>query len=180
MSYRRGGAPTATGTIGATDPLGWGFPLSADPAADVGAATPNAWGWFLRTLGAGTITKMAVKVGTSSGNIDLGVLAPSGSGRSAVPGTLRGSSGMVACPAAGYAEVNLTGSVAVAAGDFLAVASSDATATISTSLNAYGGNGSPAFNLALGRYFVRTSNVALASNPTVVPTSGRVFILIGV
>jgi hypothetical protein len=74
--------------------------------------------WYPRVIGGGTITKIGLHVAIQSGNICVGVFSPSGSGRSAVPGARKGTSGSVACPAVGYQEVSLGGSVVVAPGDF--------------------------------------------------------------
>lgn len=101
------------------DPLGFGIPWSFDPAqthADLTVGAANR-GWWYRVRGGATITKIGIHVQTSSGNICVAVYANTGSGRAATPGARLATSGSVACPAAGYAEVALGASVDVANGN---------------------------------------------------------------
>jgi len=108
-----------------------GFPISGNPmfvgAAQALSATNAAF--FGRVTGAGTITKLAVHVGTSSGNISMAVYANSGVGLAAIPGARQDTTGAVACPATGYQEVALGGSVDVVAGMWFALSADNTTAT---------------------------------------------------
>jgi hypothetical protein len=118
-----------TGGDLATD-LGYGFASNY-----VGIPVSSATTWassnqaaYYRVYGAGTFTKIAVHVTTSSGNVSFAVYSRSGSGRSAVPGTRLVTTGAIACPAIGYQEVSLGGSVTVAPGDFIAMSCDNTTA----------------------------------------------------
>jgi hypothetical protein len=93
---------------------------------------------YLRYRGAnGPITKIALAVGVSSGNCAVAAYRNTGSGRSARPGARLGTSGSVACPAAGYQEVALTAAADIRDGDWLSLAADNATATFALA----GGNG---------------------------------------
>lgn len=83
-------------------------------------------GEYVRIEGSGTITKIGIHVSTQAGNICVAVFANSGAGRAAVPGARKGTSGSVACPAVGYQEVALTGSVDVEDGDWFYFGSDNA------------------------------------------------------
>jgi hypothetical protein len=101
------------------DPLGLGIPCSTDPRTatqDMTIGSANR-GFFYRVQGGGTISKIALQVQASSGNICVGVYANTGAGRAAAPGARLASSGIVACPATGYAEVALGASVDVKHGE---------------------------------------------------------------
>lgn len=76
---------------------------------------------FFRVFGSGVITKIGIYVGTENGNLAVAVYNNSGVGRSATPSTRKGTSGSVACPSAGYAEVALTASTTVSDGDWFCV-----------------------------------------------------------
>jgi hypothetical protein len=127
-AYHGGGASAAQ-----ADPLGFGFPFTFDPRL-AGASSPisgaNRCVWW-RVTGAGTITKIGLAVAAQSGNICVAVHSNSGVGRAAVPGTRRATSGSVACPAVGYAEIALGASVAVVQGDWFGLAVDNNTATFS-------------------------------------------------
>lgn len=107
------------------------FPATADPRA---ATTTGGVGvanrcFYTRVRGAGTISKVGLHVATSSGNISVAAYRNTGSGRSAAPGRQLSTSGAVACPASGYAEVALGASVTLDEGDWLAVSADNTTAT---------------------------------------------------
>lgn len=76
------------------------------------------------------VSKIGLLVVTAAGNIDVGVYANTGTGRNARPGSRLASSGSVACPVAGYAEVPLSASVLVAPGDWIGLAGDTATTSI--------------------------------------------------
>jgi HAMP domain-containing protein len=88
---------------------------------------------YVRMTGARTTTSaLEIYVGTSSGNVSVGLFTDNGShGTSAQPtGARKATSGAVACPTgASFASVALTGSVAVVDGDFAAISCDNTTAT---------------------------------------------------
>lgn len=85
---------------------------------------------YMRARGmALTISKLAVNIGTSSGNICLAVYSNTGTGTAARPAALKATTGSVVCPAAGEAVVALTAPVLVQPGDWFALAADNATAT---------------------------------------------------
>lgn len=59
-------------------------------------------------LGAGLISKVAVHVSVSSGNIDIGVYSGTGVGNARQPNAKLVSTGSTACPVPGYAVLNLS------------------------------------------------------------------------
>ncbi|MGN8132468.1 hypothetical protein [Paenarthrobacter sp. 22069] len=97
-----------------------------------GVGTANH-AYYHRITGGGTITKIGLYVATSSGNICVSVYGNTGTGRASMPGARVASSGSVACPAVGYAEISLGASVNVSRGDFwFAVSIDNSTATLGT------------------------------------------------
>lgn len=125
---RRGQAGAQSGTSG------WGIPRTfATPQATSstrGVASNNN-GWYYRVLDAGTISKIAIDPTTSSGNISIAVYRSSGSGDAAVPtGGRLATTGAIACPSTGYAEVSLGASVAVNEGDWFALSADNTTVAI--------------------------------------------------
>lgn len=75
-------------------------------------------------------TKVGFVVGTPSGNVSVGVYRNSGVGTAAVPsGAPVASTGSVACPGGGYAELTLNTAVDVIPGDWLALSVDNATAS---------------------------------------------------
>lgn len=124
---------SGSGAASTADPLGWGICTNVGPVvAGLAARTLVAnQANFYRLVGGGVaITKGAVHVGTSSGNIGIAYYSNTGSGLSAAPGTLLASSGSVACPAAGYAPIALGATITPNAGDWVCVWSDNATATL--------------------------------------------------
>lgn len=114
------------------NPDGLGIVYGTDPRYPGGVTVwPGAnRGLYVRTINGGTITKIGLEVGVQSGNISVAVYRNSGSGRSAVPsGAPAITSGAVACPASGYAEVSLGGSVVVNPGDWLFLSCDNTTAS---------------------------------------------------
>ncbi|NUR79681.1 MAG: hypothetical protein HOQ21_04450 [Dermatophilaceae bacterium] len=123
------------------------LPVTMDPVSLSAASALNAnQAVYMRVRGSGYISKIGMHVGTSSGNICVGVYANSGAGSSAAPSTRKGTSGSVACPVAGYAEVPLTAPVWCADGDWIALVADNATATFYR-----GGAAGFASSLAKGR-----------------------------
>lgn len=87
-----------------------------------------------RVVGSGLITKIGLYVGTSSGNVDVAVHRPIGTGVTQFPDlTAAAVSGSVACPAgAAYAEIALTASIYVNDGDWFSVGADNTTATFAS------------------------------------------------
>jgi hypothetical protein len=114
------------------DPTGIFIPRTADPRSSLAAAALSGanvtyWG---RVVGGGTVTKLGIQVGAQSGNICVAVYANSGFGINAIPGVRLATSGSVACPAIGYAEVALDVSVEVLSGQhWFALAADNVVAT---------------------------------------------------
>lgn len=123
------------------DPFGWGIVISVDPRV---FSTLTAWsganrGIFVRTMNGGPVSKIGFEVGTPSGNICVAAYANTGVGLSAAPtGTPLASSGAVACPSAGLAQVSLASPVSLAPGDWLFLSCNNATATFARSAPATG------------------------------------------
>lgn len=113
-----------------SDPLGYGLVVTADPRMALAGAVWNAnEARFSRiTSGAATISKIGLVVTTASGNISVAVCTTTGAGPAAMPDDRIATSGAVACPAAGYAEVALSAGVAVTRGDWLGLSVDNATA----------------------------------------------------
>lgn len=113
------------------DPLGWGFPCTMDPLSAQNATSPGASGRinYYRVIGSGTISKIGLEVVTQSGNVCVAAYRGTGTGRSAAPAFQLATSGSVACPASGYAEISLGSSVTLQPGDWLAIAVDNGTAT---------------------------------------------------
>ena len=143
--------------------------------------TTSAWttanqAVYLRVTGRGYITKIGLHIGAASGNICVGVFAGNNTdGRGARPSARKVTSGSVACPAAGYAEVALTAPVYVQEGDWLAIAVDNTTAAIGRAT----ANG---FTSAVGNGSSCFQNGAFPLPSSATPTSGALFsqILVGV
>jgi hypothetical protein len=97
---------------------------------------------FMRAVGSGPVSKIGLDIATSSGNICVAVYANTGTGPDARPSTRKQTSGSVACPSAGYAEVALGASVNVEHGDWLCLVVDNATAAFrALSGSTFAGNG---------------------------------------
>jgi hypothetical protein len=110
--------------------LGWGVPYTFNPFALNGytpvVAANDAF--YFRVAGSGPISKIATMVSVQSGNISVAVLR----GLPGVnpPTTRLATSGTVACPAAGYAEISLGATVVVdERTDWFAISCDNTTAT---------------------------------------------------
>jgi peptidoglycan/xylan/chitin deacetylase (PgdA/CDA1 family) len=176
-------AATARATLGAAasaDPSTWGFPYTVPPHLTRGtdsSPVPAAnGGIYLRCLGGGTISKIGLRVVTSSGNISVAAYQNSGTGRAAVPGTRLATSGAVACPVAGYAEISLGATITVAPGDWLFLSADNTTAAFGSGLvNAVD------TDLALGVAFRQgTAHPAPSPVGSLVALIGRPIVLVGV
>ncbi len=108
------------------------FPCTIDPLGNgvgySGLAVANRQ-YYWRSLGSGYCTKLGLMIGAQVGNISLNVYRPTGRGRAARPDDRRATTGSVACPAPGYAEVALTSGLFIEAGDFIGLSASDTAAT---------------------------------------------------
>lgn len=114
------------------DPIAWGLVVTVDPRVSQAAAVwPGAnRGIYLRTMNGGTISKVAFEVGTASGNISVAAYANTGTGLTAAPtGAPLSTSGAVACPATGLAQVSLAATVTIGPGDWLFLSCDNTTAT---------------------------------------------------
>ena len=109
-------------------------PATVNPnfgATTTAFANGTRWYRLPNDSGFGFISKIALEIVTSSGNIGVAVYANTGTGRAAKPtGIPLATSGMVACPAAGYAELTLGATVFVKPGDWFAYSPDNATVTV--------------------------------------------------
>lgn len=132
-----------------TDPFGWGLIICVDPrvSQSLAVSTGANRGFFLRTMNGGVITKVGFEVGTASGNISVAAYANTGTGLTAAPtGAPLSTSGAVACPATGLAQVALAAAVSLTPGDWLFLSCDNATATFSrTSVVSSAFNGGTAY-----------------------------------
>lgn len=171
-----GAAPGAS----VSDPGGWGFPYTVMPSLP--RATDNTTmgvandAMFYRVIGGGTISKVGLRVFTSSGNISVAAYRNSGVGRAGVPGTRLATSGAVACPATGYAEVSLGASIVLNSGDWLAISADNTTATFACFVSSMTTN-----DIAKAVALVQAAAHPAPSAPAgLVATGGRVIALVGV
>jgi hypothetical protein len=167
------------GFFGALD-SGWA-PASVDPvtsrAADFGVVgTVANTALYYRVRDGGTISKIAVEVTASSGNISVAVYSNSGAGSAAVPASRKATSGSVACPAIGQAEISLGGSVTVVPGDWLAISSDNVNAAFRALLTSETTNA-----LGAGRIYKQASAHPLPATPaSLTAITGRALVLVGI
>lgn len=115
---------------GTFDPHTWlGFAATSFSHPNLAVLAASSTHYVRVQLGRCLASKVGLLVGTQSGNIQVAVYRNSGSGRNAVPNNRVAVSSVVACPAAGYAEVPLDVAVDVVPGDWLALAVDNGTAT---------------------------------------------------
>lgn len=151
-------------------------PHSMDPRLNTvaaGSTTANRRTYH-RVRGASlACSKIALLVGTSSGNISVEVYSNTGTGSSARPtGAPRASSGSVACPASGEAQVALASSVTISEGDWIALWCDNATAT-------FGRAPASAMTAAMPFVCQENSTTAGASVGTLL-AAGNSYFLVGV
>jgi hypothetical protein len=112
-------------------PTGWRIPYTAPPNGLLGYSGMGAANdaIYQRVIGSGRVSKVALFVSTASGNIS--VAAYRGRPGFTVPaaGSQLATSGAVACPGAGYAEVPLGSTISLVEGDWLALSCDNTTAT---------------------------------------------------
>lgn len=146
--------------------------IRSSDVATLGAANQAL---FYRVRNGGTFTKVGLEVTTQGGNICVGFYANTGSGDTAAPGALIGTSGAVACPAVGYADVALTSSAVVPDGAWVAISSDSATAAFRSGLT-----GELVSAFGKGRCYKQGSAHPLPSTPsTLTAITGRTVVLVG-
>lgn len=149
-------------------------PLNALTTSVMGVANRASYQRLAPNSDYGAITKVGINVGTSSGNICIAAYRNSGEGRNAAPtGGLIASTGSIACPVAGYAEVALAASLNP--GDWLGFSVDNNTATFSCLSIAV-----IASDILKGRAAYQDAAFPLPSIPTPSPGLIRGFYLIGV
>lgn len=168
-----GGRATTAGV----EAVGSQVPRTIDPRglSSASALTANQ-GIYLRVQGGGSISKIGLVVGTSSGNVCVAVYANSGVGAAARPAARKATSGSVACPAANYQEISLGGSVTVLDGDWFFIAADNATATFYRGTTA-------GTSFAIANGMSHFQNTAFpAPDPAVPSATGVIFsvVLVGV
>lgn len=158
---------------------GYGFPFTVDPGLirpTDALGVPANVGLYSRCRDGGTITKIGLRVVASSGNISVAAYRSSGAGRAAVPTTQLATSGAIACPAIGYAEISLGATITMLPGDWLALSADNTSATFSSLLAT---TGDTAFGN--GKQVYQTGAHPLPASPsTLIGTLGRTHVLIGV
>lgn len=113
------------------DPAGFGFAFNFNPALASNAG--GAMGAANRALysrvvnGCRAVTKIRVGVAIQSGNVCVATFPASGVGVLATPGARSATSGSVACPAAGVADITLSGPIDLEPGDFIGLATDNNT-----------------------------------------------------
>lgn len=114
---------------------GWYYPMTFDAnlAGTAASVTTADRCTFTRMRGRTTVAvnKANIGIGVSSGNISVAVYANNGSSNSAArpTGAPILTTGSIACPAPGLAEVTFTGSAIVPLGAWLAISCDNTTAT---------------------------------------------------
>lgn len=95
--------------------LSFDFPFVSDYRYLSGSATVGTANncHYNRVLGTGTITKVRVFVTVANGNIGVAVYDNTGADVSAAPNSRIATSGSVACPAAGAADVSIGATVTI-------------------------------------------------------------------
>jgi hypothetical protein len=153
------------------------WPCTFDPRFLAATTTLNAnQAVYLRVRGRGLISKIGLHVGVASGNIAVAVYSNNGDpGRSARPTTRKATSGSVACPAAGYAEVSLGASVYVDDGDWFVLVADNTTASFYRA-------GAGGFSSTIANGYSHHESSAFPPPATATVSTGAVFsvVLVGV
>ncbi|OZD48661.1 hypothetical protein CH252_19230 [Rhodococcus sp. 06-1477-1B] len=147
-------------------------PLLATTSANTGSTDRLN---YYRVPAGGQISKIGLEVLASAGNVVVAAYRNVGVGRDSTPGMLLGSSGVVACPAVGYAEVALTNGVELLPGDWLAIGQTDAGASFRGFYN-----NAIVSNFYKGRAAYQSSAIPAPAVPTPVFGLNRVILLVGV
>jgi hypothetical protein len=155
----------------------FGLIYTVDPALCTtlsGITTANR-GVYGRVVGSGSVSKIGLEIGASSGNICVAVYRNTGTGRTSAPGTRLATSGSVACPSTGFAEVALGATVDVQQGDWFYIGADNTTATFRVVHTTGAANG-----LAAGRWAFADANFPAPASPT--PSAGfnRGYCLVGI
>ncbi len=162
-------AATATGgpfaftslAVLATDPLGYGIAMNAPLPLVLGASASTHGvaneARYSRVCGGATVSKLRIRVSVASGNVCVAVYNNSGSGLTAVPNARQATSGSIACPAAGDADISLGGSVTVNHGMWFGFNADNTTASF------YGWNGPSTTSLMSGSGYTAGSAYPLPS-----------------
>ena len=125
----------ASANASALDPMNYGYACNYPPmlaTLAIGLTANRAF--YVRLMTGGVISKVRINVVASAGNVSVAAYQNSGTGTSAVPGTRLATSGSVACPSIGIADVSLGATITVRPGDWLAISASSASATFSCSI----------------------------------------------
>lgn len=131
---------------------------------------------YYRVWGRGRISKIAVHVGVQSGNLCVAVYRNKNTGNSAVPDVQLATSGSVACPAPGYAEIALGSTVEVEPGDWIGLSADNTTVTLS---EAFGGGQTS--NLGAGQRYTQAAAHPLPNPPSSLAAfTGNTYLLLGV
>jgi hypothetical protein len=158
----------------------YGFTYTVDPSyvrsGDSLAVAGASQGIYLRVPFGASITKVGLQVAVSSGNVSVAAYSNTGTGRASQPGTRLATSGAVACPGVGYAEISLGGTAVLNPGDWLAISIDNTTAKIQSLLAA----ATPS-NLGQGRQYAQTGAHPLPATPSGLTAQvGFTFVLIGI
>lgn len=159
------------------DPLGIGFPCTVPPSFNTGGNSIVSANrrYYMRSIGGGTISKVGLDIATSNGNISVAIYSNTGSGRAAMPGARIATSGSVACPAAGYAEISLGGSYTLQPGDWFSLAADGIIASFWAAFTRVSGS-----TFSKGVFAKQDSAFTAPATATPVHEVGPVFILVGV
>lgn len=131
-------------------------------------------GYFARVQQGGSVSKIGIQVLAQAGNLCVAVYRGGGVGSNRRPSALVATSGSVACPAPGYAEINLGTTVQVEPGDFLFVSRNN------TGTNLMDMEGGPSM-LHGGSYYLQWEGAfpAPASLGSLTASNQRVPLMIG-
>lgn len=160
-------------------PIGlWDFPYTFDPRGESANAAITANNvLYFRVQGKGTITKIAVSIGTAdgAGTMAAGVHRNSGAGRGARP-TAMVTSGSAATTPNGYREISLGASVDVNHGDWFSFTTTSATATFMRSA----GTATNALKQGLAHSQTGGGGSSIPSSPGTLFDQGATLIMVGV
>lgn len=154
--------------------------FSIDPAiarsTDVAGVGNSNQAIFYRVASGGEFSKITSEVTASSGNICVGFYKNNGlGGDAAAPGERIGTSGSIACPAVGVADIDLGATVKVAEGDWIAIAADNTTAAFRSTVT-----GESVSLLGKGRCCKQTSAFPLPTSAgTLTSIIGRNIVLLG-
>ncbi|WP_256789822.1 right-handed parallel beta-helix repeat-containing protein [Frankia sp. AvcI1] len=165
--------------ISASDPPGYGIPANYPLPLTLGASASTHGvaneARYSRVCGGATISKIRTRISVASGNVCVAVYNNTGSGLSASPANRQATSGSVACPAAGDADISLGASVAVSHGMWYGFNADN------TTISLYGWNGPSSSSLMSGQAYTAGSAFPLPSTASGLTANGfRQPLLVGV